>query len=122
MLQCVAVPGKACQKCQDSNKDCTHASNVATPAPIAAASHPAGYNTPTAVGQVGSDHVGQRQAGPPRLLPEHREINTLPMAGLPGAAWNSQGSSGYPQPPASQYGSDPGTGTSRMGNIPHDLA
>ncbi|KAK7897373.1 hypothetical protein LTR67_005262 [Exophiala xenobiotica] len=123
MQDCVAVPGQACLGCQKTNKDCTHASNLATPAPVAAASHSAtqGYKMLAAVDQAGFDHVSQRLTEPPNLLPELGGINTPPMAGFPGAAWNSQHSPGYPQPPTGLYRSDLAAETSCMGNAPYGL-
>ncbi|KAK5207877.1 hypothetical protein LTS03_006065 [Exophiala xenobiotica] len=117
---CVAVPGQACVGCQKTNKDC---SNVATPAHVSAASHSAiqGDNILAAVDQAGFDRVSQRLTGPPNLLPELRGINTLPMPGFSGVAWNSQHSPGYPQPPAGLYRSDLAAETSRMGNAPYGL-
>jgi hypothetical protein len=74
-----------------------------------------------AVDQAGFDHVSQRLTGPPNLLPELRGVNTLPMAGFSGAAWNSQHSADYPQPPTGLYRSDLAAETSRMGNAPYGL-
>ncbi|KAJ9501887.1 hypothetical protein H2202_002849 [Exophiala xenobiotica] len=106
--------------CQRTNKDC---SNVATPAHVAAASHSAiqGDNILAAVDQAGFDRVSQRLTGPPNLLPELRGINTLPMPGFSGAAWNSHHSADCPQPPTGLYRSDLAAETSRMGNAPYGL-